>query len=285
MAGRPRWDDPWQRFAPSTPIRVEGGLATSRPRGPIADTWWSRRFVETLESYGLGGRLERGRRYARQGQTLSLVTSPGLLAAQVQGSRPTPYLVSITFSAPTERQWRVVDIALRSRVGLTAYLLAGELPPELEDVFAEAKAPLFPARWSDLRARCNCPDAVNPCKHIAAVLYLFADRLDDDPWLLLEWRGRSQAEVLAALGLSAAAGEVDDDLPPWWPLRPGEPLASSNVRFRGGGEGTSEPPDPPDSVLARLDELDVSAWKAPVKDLLGALYAATLAPNEEPGPL
>lgn len=67
MAGR-RWDDPWQRFPPSVPLPVQGGGATSRQRGPMATMWWSRRFVEVLESYGLGARMQRGRRYARTGQ-------------------------------------------------------------------------------------------------------------------------------------------------------------------------------------------------------------------------
>jgi uncharacterized Zn finger protein len=278
VAGRGRWNSPWERYGPSTPIRVDGGLATSRPRGSIADSWWSRRFVQTLESYGLGGRLERGRRYARQGQIVSLDISPGLLAAQVQGSRPTPYLVSIVLASPTERQWRIVDAALLRRVGLAAHLLAGELPADLEDVFAEAKAPLFPTRWADLKARCNCPDATNPCKHIAAVLYLFADRLDDDPWLLLEWRGRSRGDVLTALGLNAAAGE--SDLPPWWPLRPGEPLPS--VGERGHDPMAAEPPVSPDGVLRRLDDLDVVAWKMPVSEVLPAVYAAVQADDGPP---
>jgi SWIM zinc finger len=268
-----RRGDPWQPFPTGPPIRVEGGLTTSRPRGPIADSWWSRRFVQTVESYGLGGRLERGRRYARQGQILSLDTSPGLLAAVVQGSRPTPYLVNVVWPGPTPEQWDVVDAAMRARVGLAAHLLAGEVPPELEDVFAAAGTPLFPARWTDLVTRCNCPDHVNPCKHIAAVLYLFADRLDSEPWLLLEWRGRSRDDVLTALGLQGVGSVVGGSLPPWWPLRPGEPLPAgiAAVPYQ------VDPPEPPDVVLRRLDRLEVVAWKAPVEEALRDVYAAIVA--------
>ena len=275
------WDDPWRRFPVSAPIRVEGGLATSRQRGAMADSWWSRRFVQVLESYGLGTRLQRGRRYARQGQVVSLDVSPGLLTAQVQGSRRTPYVVTIVVSSPTERQWRVVDAALRSRVGLAAHLLAGELPAELEDVFTQAKASLLQERWRDLKARCSCPDSANPCKHIAAVLYLFADRLDADPWMLLEWRGRSRDDVLAALGLRAVAGgdTTGDPLPPWWPLRPGEPLPDSPSLHPPGGEASVEAPDPAHSVLRRLEDLDVTVWKLPAAEVLRALYAAALNPR------
>ena len=46
---------------------------------------------------------QRGRRYARQRQVVSLDVSPGLLTAQVQGSRRTPYVVTLVVCSPS---WR-----------------------------------------------------------------------------------------------------------------------------------------------------------------------------------
>lgn len=276
---RRRWDDPWRTFPASTPLPVDGGLATRRQRGSMADTWWSARFVEVLESYGLGARMQRGRRYARTGQVMSLDVSAGLLAAQVQGSRRTPYLVTVSVATPSEQQWQVVEQALTARIGLAAELLAGEVPPALEDVFDRAGAPLLPRRWSDLRTRCSCPDSANPCKHIAAVLYVFADRLDTDPWLVLEWRGRTREQVLAVVGLAGGPGGDDaDPLPPWWPLSAGEaPLPPAGVH---AGLPLPEPPSTPDAVLHRLEPLDVTAWREPVTAALTGLYAAILAPPD-----
>ncbi len=278
---RSRWDEPWQRFPASKPIAVQGGLSTRRARGAIAESWWSKRFVEVLESYGLGARMQRGRRYARTGQVISLDISAGLIAAQVQGSRRTPYLVTIAVAVPTEAQWRGIDEALRSRVALAANLLAGEVPPELEDAFADAGTPLFPGRWSDLRPRCTCPDSANPCKHLAAVLYVFADRLDEDPWLALEWKGRTRDEVLAAAGLAGGAdlaASAGAELPPWWPLRPGEgppedPAGTTALDL------PDLPPGEPADVLRRLEDLDVKAWREPVATHLPVLYAALAEPS------
>ena len=139
---------------------------------------------------------------------------------------------------------------------------------------------LFPSTWASSDApRCSCPDRENPCKHIAAVLYVFADQLDSDPWLLLAWRGRTRDELLGYLS-EGRAGETStgraDGLPPWWPLTPGRPPRTSGP----GGRWTAPvavPPDPPDRVLSRLEPLDVEVAGTPVTDLLGAAYSALVA--------
>src|SRR5271170_3012251 len=122
-----------------------------------------------------------------------------MLAAQVQGSRPKPYLVTAALAVPSDEQWSSILDGMRAKVGFVARLLDGEVPTDLEEVFADAGVPLFPAAWVDIRAKCTCPDWENPCKHIAAVLYLLADRLDSDPWLVLLLRGREQDVLLDAL--------------------------------------------------------------------------------------
>ena len=72
------------RFFPTAkPRAVEGGIKARSKRGAIAQTWWSGRFIGVLEGMGLGGRLERGRRYARTGQVIDTAIAPGLVSAQV----------------------------------------------------------------------------------------------------------------------------------------------------------------------------------------------------------
>src|SRR3546814_9359687 len=114
----------------------------------MADTWWSKRFTGGLESYGLCAWMQRGRRCARSGQGLSVDVTPGLLVAQIQGSRRTPYVASIRSAAVPEHCWTQLEEALRSRVGFVARLLAGEVPPELEAACADAGIDLFPEQWT-----------------------------------------------------------------------------------------------------------------------------------------
>jgi uncharacterized Zn finger protein len=269
---RRRWDDRWQRYPESVPLPTDGGLATSKQRGAMAASWWSRRFVDVLESYGLGSRMQRGRRYARAGQVLSFGVQAGMLVAQVQGSRPTPYVITVAAAEPTAEQWASVDAALASRVSFVARLLAGEVPDDLEDVFREASVELFPVSWPTLDARCSCPDWENPCKHIAAVLYMFADRLDGDPWVLLAWRGRSRDQVLDPLRARAGGSTTrGSTVAPWWPFADGARLPVGLGIDRDGA--LVERPDPPDGVLRRLDALDVDVRGERASDLSAAYDA------------
>ncbi|EQD27475.1 zinc finger SWIM domain-containing protein, partial [mine drainage metagenome] len=73
---------------PSVPIRTKKGIALADRTGGIGKTWWSKRWIEVLESFGWGSRLQRGRSYARHGQVLELSVTPGKVTARVQGSRP-----------------------------------------------------------------------------------------------------------------------------------------------------------------------------------------------------
>ncbi len=266
MAGG--YDDRWQRFAPTKPRPVKDGLATSKQRGAMADNWWSKRFTQVLDSYGLGGRMQRGRRYARTGQVMTLEVEPGMLVAQVQGSRSKPYLVSIRLAEVADDQWTRIEETLADRVGLISALLAGEVPEELEPAFDAAGVALFPQRWADLRASCNCPDSASPCKHLAAVLYVFADHLDSDPWLLLTWRGRTRDEILDLIRTTSPGGV---EIAPWWPFAPG-PVPDA-VRF-------AEEQDAPAAllggaaVLDRLEQIDLVVLGTPLYELLDSAYAA-----------
>jgi len=181
------------------PIPVEGGVKARSKRGAIGEQWWSRRFIAVLESYGMSGRLQRGRSYARKGQVLEFKLAQGKVTARVQGSRPQPYKVSIGVLPLTTAQWRAVERRLAGQALFRAKLLAGEMPAEIEEVFADCGTPLFPRSAADLDMHCSCPDWGVPCKHLAAVCYVLAEAFDDDPFEMLAWRGRTREALLAAI--------------------------------------------------------------------------------------
>jgi len=186
-------------YEPEPPFKVGVGIEAKSRRGKIGEKWWSRRFVSLLESFGIGTRLSRGRSYARMGQVMDLDVSPGVVAARVQGSRVTPYRVRIEVDPFSKAEWSRALRAMAERAAFAASLLAGEMPQDIEEAFSAAGVSLFPSSRDDLRTSCSCPDWANPCKHIAATLYILAEAFDEDPFLVLKMRGRDRDQVIGAL--------------------------------------------------------------------------------------
>ena len=137
---------------------------------------------------------------------LELTVDPGVgRAPSVQGSRVTPYEVTVKIRAFSDAEWDAVLDVVSAQIGRVAALLDGELPPELVDDVQAAGLDLLPGA-GEVRTDCNCPDFAVPCKHSAAVCYLIADALDDDPFELLLLRGRQQGR--AAVGVASTARDV-----------------------------------------------------------------------------
>ncbi len=192
-------DDFWRFYPPSKPIKVEGGIKAKSKRGAIGDTWWSKRWVKVLESFGWSNRLERGRRYARGGQVLDFMLSPGKVTARVQGSMAKPYRVIIEIKPLTDKEWNNVLEEMSGKAIFAAKLLAGEMPQNIEEAFDAASISLFPESSKDIKTDCSCPDSANPCKHIAAVYYILAEEFDRDPFMLFKLRGRTKDDITASL--------------------------------------------------------------------------------------
>lgn len=265
----------WRDGEQTRPRRVEGGIQISSARGKVARTWWSDRFLTMVESLGVGGRLSRGKTYARAGQIVSLDVDAGGAVAQVQGSRPKPYKARIGVPAFGKAEWAQVLDALADDASHAAALLAGELPRGIEEVFDRAGLSLFPATARDLVMDCSCPDLAVPCKHLAAVFYVLAERFDADPFQILALRGRDRDILLDELRARRAAAS---------PTTPGvAPLAEVLDRFFLAGPGTGEriagPVIPSDALLDQVPPFPVAVRGTPVAELLRPAYRALAAPG------
>ncbi len=272
--------DPWWMDAErTTPRRVEGGIQINSTRGEVARTWWSKRFLAVLETIGVGGRMARGRTYARAGQIVSLDVAAGGAVAQVQGSRPKPYAVRVGVPTFGKAEWALVADALVADSSHTAALLAGEMPREIEAVFTAVGLSLFPASARDLALDCSCPDQAVPCKHLAAVCYVLAEQFDADPFAMLALRGRDRETLLDDLrARRAAAG-------PGGPADGVVPLADALTGFFVAGPGLADaastrasgPTTAPDALLDQVPEFPIGIRGRAVADLLRPAYQALAA--------
>ena len=278
----------WGRYEPARPRRVKDGLKTKSQRGRIGETWWSNRWIEVLESLGMGARLGRGRSYARMGQVVSIDIQKGAVAARVQGTRAKPYSIRIELKPLSEKDWDKVTDAMASQAVFAARLLSGEMPQNIEDAFGEAKISLFPTSVKDLATDCSCPDWANPCKHIAAVYYLMAERFDEDPFLIFKLRGQTKEELIGILRekRSQSSPEVDVKSPIETELSQREeavPLEKCLDIFWQAGAAldsfTINPalPEVENAVLKRLGNAPFTVGKQNVASLLAKAYSIASA--------
>jgi uncharacterized Zn finger protein len=160
-------------------------------------TWWGAAWMEALQGIagGRGGRLARGKRWAKANRDADLRIEPGGVDAWVQADRDEPHEVHVGIRAFRDDEWDAVLDAIATRAAHAAALLDGELDPAVVADAQAVEVELLP-RPRDLHTVCTCADEVEPCEHAAAVCHLVADALDADPFTLLLLRGRRRDEVL-----------------------------------------------------------------------------------------
>ena len=124
----------------SYPVRIPryaAGIRAQESRTGAGRSWWAKEWARRLEAMGLRGRLGRGKNYAVSGQVVSMEISGNRVLAQVQGTRPEPYAVTVTFRQPEGETRSRIVAALRGEPMLVARLLADDLPTEVEKIFRE----------------------------------------------------------------------------------------------------------------------------------------------------
>lgn len=188
--------------------RIFAALPPARGRA-FARTWWGVRWLKALEDTALEAeQLRRGRRLARQGAVGAVSVRPGRLTAVVLDADGAPQRADVLLRELTDAEWgRLYGVAGRE-AGHVAALLDREMPPRLVADAESAEVELLPG-IGDLDATCEC-EAWDLCPHAAALCYQAARLLDEDPFVLLLLRGRTESRFLAGLGMrgtGAAAPE------------------------------------------------------------------------------
>ena len=186
--------------------RTFEALPPARGRG-FAQTWWGTRWLKALEDTALDGeQLRHGRRFARQGAVGAVSVRPGRITAVVRDRDGTPHRADVLLQELAGAEWdRLLEVTARES-GHLAALLDREMPPRLVEDAESAGVELLPG-IGDLDPTCGC-DAWDHCPHTAALCYQMARLLDQDPFVLLLLRGRTERELLDELGLRSAARAV-----------------------------------------------------------------------------
>ncbi|MFE9569120.1 SWF or SNF family helicase [Streptomyces sp. NPDC006692] len=183
-------------------------LPPAQGRG-FAVSWWGQAWLKALEDTALDGQqLKKGRRFAREGAVGAVTVRPGRITAVVRGRDGSRHRSDVLLQELDAAAWdRFLGMAAE-RAGHIAALLDREMPPHLVEDAATAGVELLPA-IGDLEPACTC-DAWDHCPHTAALCYQVARLLDQDPFVLLLLRGRTERALLDSLqelGSAPCVGE------------------------------------------------------------------------------
>jgi len=183
------------------PIEIQGRS--------IAKKFWGKRWCEYLESFAdFENRLPRGRTYARNGSICHLEIKKGLIEAFVSGS--SLYTVQIDIKTLPKQQWKGLKSDCSGQIGSILELLKGEFSDHVMEVVSNPENGLFP-KEEEIDFSCNCLDWADMCKHVAAVLYGIANRLDERPDLLFLLRDVDAHELITTK-LTTSSIKTDDIL-------------------------------------------------------------------------
>jgi uncharacterized Zn finger protein/superfamily II DNA or RNA helicase len=159
-------------------------------------TWWGERWLDALTNIDFENRLPRGKRYARNGSVRSIDIDGPKIAAKVKGREPSPYTITMKLWAFTEEQKQQIIGMVKESPYFLSQMEARQLPRELKSVCEEKGMRLFPENWKELSMSCSCPDWAVPCKHLAAVVYIIANEIDKNPFLVFRLHGLDLLEAV-----------------------------------------------------------------------------------------
>jgi SNF2 family DNA or RNA helicase/uncharacterized Zn finger protein len=152
----------------------------------FGNTWWGQQWLGALNRIDFSNRLPRGKSYANKGAVTSIQIKKNHIEAKVQGTQRIPYKVNIIVPPYYEEHTSVFIQAIKTNPLLLAQLLNRELPQELIDIAEKNGIKIFPSSWEDIKLSCSCPDWATPCKHLAAVIYIIANEIDKNPFLVFK---------------------------------------------------------------------------------------------------
>jgi SNF2 family DNA or RNA helicase/uncharacterized Zn finger protein len=166
------------------------------------NTWWGKQWLDALSGLDYSNRIPRGKTYANTGKVKDFEIANGLISAKVQGSQPKPYKIQVSLSQFTVQEKETLVRLITENPFLLSSLLNKELPQELDEEARKEGIKIFPTSWNSMSAKCSCPDYAMPCKHIAAVIYVIANEIDKNPFLLFQIKGIDILEEIQKVGFT-----------------------------------------------------------------------------------
>ena len=265
------------------PRKVRYGVKLADRSGELPEHWATQRWMRLLEQGASGPVMTEAKEYAKIGQTRRLDIASGVFEGPVQGRRRSSYTTAIKLDAFTADQWTAVVEAMADQSIYTAKMLSGELPQNVEDLFAPFGLHLFPTELGQLRASCSCGHDSPWCKHTVCLGLLIADRLATEPFLIFTLRGMPGDDLIERLRQhrQATSGSMVGQAAAVYTPHLGaevRPLDADLAQFWHASDELDEvdapiaPPEVSHPLLRRLGPSPFEASRFPFVGLLATCY-------------
>lgn len=270
------------------PRRVRGGVKLRHKAGETPQSWVTQRLLRVAETGAVAEVYTDGIEYGRLGQTKRLTVEDTLCEGIIQGRSDKPYTTTIHLDEFSAESQEKIIAAMADQVRYAAKLLAGELPSNIEDVFAPLGLKLFPSEPDDMSLSCSCPDwnEKEPwCKHTVCLTALLAEKLGEDPMAIFGLRSMPGQELIDGLRQKRAVGvQGPGPSPVLHQHLPGvsdissPPLEDSMESFWEVGRGLEEldtpiaPPTVNCVLLRRLGPSPFTSGSFPLIGLMATCY-------------
>jgi uncharacterized Zn finger protein len=249
--------------------------APEATRKNYGTTWWGKEWLQIFEKIDYSNRLPRGKTYANNGLVYNLAIVGNAITALVEGSMYQPYQVIIkvpTFSAVS--QSKLLKLVTSNPLFL-AKLLNREIPPELNDACERENIHIFPKSWREMRGSCTCYDSAVPCKHMAAVIYLLANEIDKNPFVVFDLHDFNLLQALEKSGYAQNSTEDGFKITAMSGLQ--QPVTTSQPDFLLSEDDLaaidfSLIPECQDNLLHLLTEKPVFFPQGDFKKILSSIY-------------
>jgi len=181
-----------------------------------------------MESRELRVKIRKGRVIAKRGRVGDIRVRSGLATAQVNEDSGALYNVRVRQPPLDEDVWDEIVERLQEEVAHTAVLMTGRITEDMMDLFDAAGAEIFPYDIQDLTYFCTCADMDTMCVHATAMHFALADAIGADPFVLLEFRGRTRGWLTEQLKSVSTSDVLAEGLE-----TPSEPDATEDVQELG----------------------------------------------------
>lgn len=155
--------------------------------GQFGNTWWSKKWLDTLLSTTDENTISTGLKYANRGQVHSIDIVDNRIIAVVKGPNGANHNNYVVFpNFPSEKRDVFINLLKQQPAELLA-LKNGAMNPPLELLLVKSGLTLFD-KAEDIKMGCDCRDKI-PCKYIVATFLKIAEKISLDPNILFKIHG------------------------------------------------------------------------------------------------